>query len=220
MTARTVSALTIALLIACAPAAQATSIILSQTHSDTFAQGVGGSFEQSVSILSWTQIDAYSNVAITAFLNGNDPAYSGTAYLMTRIGPGATAADEVAHQTFAAIGDFAYHNITLFTGLTLPADSYYLLLWAPLNTRSSIAWGGTAHGTATFTRAPGVTGGAGYDLAFGPSLYPPNEVFFPFTNNDLTYAVTGDVIPEPSSLIMLATGMTLLVRRARRRLPR
>jgi hypothetical protein len=219
MTARAVSALTIALLVTSAAAARASSIIISQTHSDGFAQGVGGPFEHKLSILSWNQIDTYSDVAITVSLNGNDPSYTGTAYLMTKIGPGTTPADEVAQASYAAVGDFVLHDITLFTGLTLVPDTYYLVLSAPQSASSSIAWAGTAAATATFTRAPGVSGGAGLAIAQGPSPYPPAAVYNPFFEWDLTYAVTGDVqaVPEPCSLIMFATGAIGFVGRIRRR---
>jgi hypothetical protein len=73
---------------------------------------------------SWSGSSAYTDVDISVLL-GRGPA-EGTAYLMTKIGPQTTPADEIAR------ADFRFPSVTtqvtLFSELTLGPGTYYLVL--------------------------------------------------------------------------------------------
>src|SRR5204863_8662304 len=54
---------------------------------------------------------------------------TGTAFLTTRVGPGATIADEVARYNYTVTSPLFPHELkTLFSGLTLGAGTYYLII--------------------------------------------------------------------------------------------
>ena len=74
---------------------------------------------------SWTTPRTYTDVTITALLTGGT-GHEGIAYLMTQIGPGTTAADQLAQNTFLFPSDVT--TVSLFSGLTLPPGTYYLVL--------------------------------------------------------------------------------------------
>jgi hypothetical protein len=96
---------------------------------------LGGEFSNTVTV-SWTQGESFSGVSIDASLVSIDQSFdTGTAYLMSSIGPGTTAMSEVVPPMgfTAPIGNqFGEVPTTvLFSGLTLPAGTYYLVLTAP-----------------------------------------------------------------------------------------
>ena len=73
---------------------------------------------------SWSQSSTYADTDISALL-GNGPAH-GTAYLMSRIGPGATPADEIARANFQFPSSTTM--VLLFNDLTLNPGTYYLVI--------------------------------------------------------------------------------------------
>ncbi len=96
---------------------------------------LGGEFSNAVAV-SWTQSGGFSGVSIDASLVSIDSSFdTGTAYLMSSIGPGTTAMSEVVPPVgfTAPIGNqFGEVPTTvLFSGLTLTPGTYYLVLTAP-----------------------------------------------------------------------------------------
>ncbi|HEX3410890.1 MAG TPA: hypothetical protein VHT00_04145 [Stellaceae bacterium] len=97
---------------------------------------LGGEFSNAVAV-SWTQADSFSGVSIDASLASSDPSFdTGTAYLMRSIGPGTTPASEVVPPAIftAPIQNQLSEEVpltVLFSGLTLDAGSYFLVLTAP-----------------------------------------------------------------------------------------
>src|SRR5271170_4119625 len=78
----------------------------------------------------WSLSNTFDDVTITAEIDpGTGSGLSGTAYLMTQIGPGTTVADQIGSATFTASGlTFTPQLNTLFTDLTLGPGNYYLVL--------------------------------------------------------------------------------------------
>ena len=69
----------------------------------------------------WQSSLAFEDVTVTADLSSLvGVTGTATAYLTTKVGPGTTAADEIAHATVTLPDFFASsHTVTLFTGLAL-----------------------------------------------------------------------------------------------------
>jgi hypothetical protein len=157
-------------------------------------------------VASWTQTIEYSGVDISLRGNGISSTATGTAYLTTSMGGGTTVADQLAVTAFTAPAAPSSW-ISLFSGLTLPANSYYLMIFA--DPGSVIAWDATSPDSATTTLGIGVTltssflydGLALVALVGSYAPYPPATVGFGFQDN-LIINVTG--VPEPSSLTLMA----------------
>jgi hypothetical protein len=130
--------------------------------------------------------------------DGPDPGF---AYLTNQIGPGTTAANEIASGAFSFPA--ASTETLLFSGLTLPAGTYYLTL--TVTNSGSGGWFGT--NTPTATTAAGVTLFPDYDT-FTPAAYPPATSFFTPTSTNLIFRVTA--IPESSALIQFLLGGGLI----------
>jgi hypothetical protein len=87
-------------------------------------------FAEQYNLISWTLPISYHNVAIAASLTSLEAGMTGTAYLMTQVGIGTTAASELAVTpfTFAQVGaysDISY--VSLFSGLLLGPGAYYVV---------------------------------------------------------------------------------------------
>jgi len=161
-------------------------------------------------VASWTQTIEYSSVDIAFRGNGISSTATGMAYLTTRMGNGTTAADQVALTSFNAPGAPSSW-ISLFSGLALPANSYYLMIFA--DPGSVIAWDATDPSTATTSLGTGVTLTASllYDgllLSGAYAPYPPATDGFGFQDN-LIINVTS--VPEPSTLAFMAGALAGLV---------
>lgn len=135
----------------------------------------------------WSQTSGYTNVTITAEIDpGTGSGTSGTAYLMSQIGPGTTTAQQIATASFSATGAaFTPVLNTLFTGLTLGPGNYYLVL----SSASGLGWAET-NGTSPVTAA-------GVSLISNASNYGnPLQTYAPasnFSSNDpeLEFTATG-----------------------------
>jgi len=159
---------------------------------------------------SWIQSSAFTGVSIDAVLVANSTATIGTAYLTNQIGPGATVANQIASAPFTfPTGSPADTN--LFSGLILPAATYYLVL----TTASNGFWEFT--NSETVTTAPGTSFNSDY-FSTRNNAYPPASNF---NSGDagFLFSVTGTAsVPEPSTLaLLLISGGTLAGITLRRR---
>jgi hypothetical protein len=194
-------------LIAALPAFAATIV--------TVSGGTGSSSGVGEAYATWTQTSAYSNVTITANLFSNGGTATGTAFLTTAVGPGATSATQIA-TTPISISNLTGTPIQLFTGLTLPAGTYYLVIYA---SGIDLVWQGL-DGTVTTTFGTGVTNSvtyAGNNTENGG--YPPGSVFNAPSSYYLQFSATGTLsVPPPAPSVpaltptaMLAAALLLLL---------
>lgn len=166
----------------------------------------------------WTTgSNSYSNVTITVVLDGQDPGGDLVdAYLDTASGPGTTAgADEVASHLGISVPygaldvDENFSTVTVFTGLSLNANTSYYLTLAPEGS-DQIYWG-VDNGQPGPTVDDGVVEiGASFcsdDIA-GCADYPPASPFVGLGANPI-FTVTSNPasVPEPASWGLLAAGL-------------
>jgi hypothetical protein len=136
---------------------------------------LGGSGPDQVLVSSWTQTGSWTNVSISAELGnaanyGNSGGDTISVYLTNQIGPGTTVANQIASASVSpATVD---ETDTLFTGLSLGAGTYYLVLGAP---GQFAEWYGTS--SPTVTTGAGVSGN-GDSFADKPSN-TPDDAFPP-----------------------------------------
>jgi hypothetical protein len=195
-------------LLGAACVAQATTIV-SVTGPQTFGAAAG---QQQFVTAGFTTGQNYANVSISAVIGGL-AAQSVTAYLTTQIGPGTTqAANEVATAVIPLPGPGGILT-PIFTGLALPAGSYYLTLAD--NTFTAGAWYST--NAPVVATAPGSSAGFdGYYITNYPMVglpaYAPAATYAALTES-LLYQVETTQVPEPSTAgLMLLTGAALAVR--------
>jgi hypothetical protein len=179
--------------------------IISVTGNHDTPYFVGGSAADEMLVGSWTETGSYTNVSISAVLSDQfdgNPNTTLTAYLTDQIGPGTTAANLIASTSIAPT---TYDETdTLFTGLSLGAGSYYLVLAAP---GDFAGWWGT--NSATITTDIGVTDAGDYhaDHPNGSpdDTFPPASTFIADASDTFLYTVTGDAsaaTPEPSTFML------------------
>jgi len=161
---------------------------------------------------SWTQTGTYSNVVITALINGYYPQpTTAFAQLMNAIGPGATLGNQIASATVPVplYPDFSYASTTLFSGLTLGPGTYYLVV------SQSWAWDESQY--ATVVTGAGVSnlshGFVNTAQAFAPSSTFTSDAY------PLLFSVSGDNVaatPEPATQLMLGVAILGLMMWRRR----
>jgi hypothetical protein len=181
---------------------------------------------------SWTTTSAYSNVSIAAEVECVVCGIPSTitAYLTTAIGPSETVADQIATYTdTVSTGVGVPPELdTLFSGLTLGAGTYYLVLANgtadtevpnPDPSGNVDFWYGNIGPGEAISTATGVAynGDKVTDWPFGccNSSNPPANTFSNFGDLGLNFQVTGDPgsgsppppVPEPSSISLLLIGM-------------
>jgi hypothetical protein len=167
-----------------------------------------GCFSQ-ISAAGWSSLSAYQDVSISAEVGASDGGEI-FAYLVTRIGVSATSAAEVASTViFPATLD---ETDTLFSGLTLPAATYFLVLTGPSAT--SQYW--YSYDNPTVVGAAGTSdfaGGTANDFLGTPAgVYPPGSAFDYSSPLSLSIIVSGtavNAVPEPSALLLGCVGLFL-----------
>lgn len=159
---------------------------------------------------TWSQTVALTDASIDAGIDGTGTL---VAYLTDQIGPGTTIADQIATSTFTVNNAPQSNEATVFTGLTLPAGTYYLVIaQSSANTGDIAAWAATANpvvtGSPLFDVFPATSGG-GIENAFLPgSAFEESTV-----NSKATYGfmeVSGVAVPEPAEPIPLLVGSAFL----------
>jgi hypothetical protein len=191
----------------------------------------------------WQSTLAFEDVTVTADLSSLiGMTGTATAFLTTKVGPGTTAADEIAHATVSLPDFFASsHTVTLFTGLDLAPADYYLSI---VSSTGGIWWMSDSS-QAQIELFPcndvpcPVTIGGG-DPAFpnwqmftvAPNAYAPASVWTPFTFGlgEFHFAVTGTLaqgpptdptdpppaaVPEPATLTLTLVGLVAAAARRR-----
>jgi hypothetical protein len=171
-------------------------------------------FSSQAAASSWSSTLTYTDVSIAAMLSSSPRGSSGTAYLTTRIGPGTTTANEIAREDFLFPTQTGLVN--LFSNLTLPSNTYYLVLGNSAPTGGGWLDAYTCNASFTMCVPPTVIEGAGVtrnEDFLAPSgeiaAYTPASGFRqgggirgdPF----LDYSVTS--IPEPSSSTLVFVGV-------------
>ncbi len=193
------------------PSGTSAMTILDITGPNYVPSTIGGPYFQVLGS-AWSIDQTYNDVSITTVLDATSGQSSGTAYLVTLIGPGATPASEVASSSFSVTG--SYTPTTLLTGLVLQPGTYYLVL-ASTSTVSP-GWWGTLQ--PVVQPAPGVVDVgwtvAGSDRSIGPVdyNYPPGSTFDgPFTANQSAFFIdiTGSETPEPATWVLLSCAVVL-----------
>jgi hypothetical protein len=166
--------------------------------------------------VTWTETGSYTNVSIGANLaiNNGLSTGTGTAYLVTALGPSATLLDS---DPITVSGNPGINTMTsLFTGLSLGAGTYYLLINpTDINMADSLVWAGA--GTPTQTLDTGVTQQADRMLS-GTVASPPYDSaniastssishIFSVTGTPAVGVVGNSSVPEPGTMGMLVLGL-------------
>jgi hypothetical protein len=169
--------------------------------------------------LGFSTLTGFTNVSISAsliFVGADSPV--GVAMLTNQIGPGSTIANQIASTTFNFVPAASLQtvaNVNLFSGLTLPASTYYLVLSASSpSTLSAIALE-----SAGYQTAPGVTVLTPQfaDVSNLNAAFPPASTFSNSSLGNRIFTVTGDPVPEPATatLVVIAAFGLFLLRKQR-----
>jgi hypothetical protein len=170
--------------------------------------------------VAWTQSTAATNVAIgSTLLNLSyfDRPEVVQAFLTTAVGPGTTAAQQIAQSSISVNpSGSSPAEYRLFGGLDLGPGTYYLTL------AGASGWIASTTNGPVIT-APGVTFLGSYNSTYfdGIDAYAPASRFhlLPFSSSpasyDLLFSVTGDFTPvspapEPAALSLLLSGAVML----------
>lgn len=181
-----------------------------------------GSATTRTAAVSWTLNQTYTNVNVSAWLFGTEQY---TAFLTNSIGPGTTAANNVAVPVtnFSQPSDLPFPGTPtqLFSSLTLTPGTYYLIVQALNNNDGGVLWESKAGLSPTF--GAGVTGGeffhASNDGQFGSlnAAFAPASTFAqPSIGGSVYYSVTGDsqssdaATPEPATMAIVGAGLLVL----------
>jgi hypothetical protein len=192
--------------------ASAQVTVVSVTGSPSTCASTGGNLGDPttgiVTAVSWSQTSGYSNVTISAALDDLDgPTLTQfAAYLTTSIGPGTTAAQQIATANVTApqVGSPTATLTTIFTGLTLPPGTYYLTIYGSVNgpVLGPDCWTFST-GAPTIVTAAGVAGLTDLQV-LGVAPYPPASLFHGVSGQDF-FQVTGTVIAPPAFSKSFAT---------------
>jgi len=187
-------------------------VLISQTGPGTGSWTTGA---QESNAVSWVSSFAFSDVKIFAKLSG---VGVGTAYLTTQIGPTTTAADLLAIAPFTANSTTGPEWVGLFSGLTLEPGTYFLTLGS-LEGAFCGGWGNTF--SPNIVTALGVTYNGSYfttNAMAGFNLtFPPGSTFDSFETFGLNPLQFQVIMPQASTLLLMAAGFAVLCVLWRRR---
>ena len=135
-----------------------------------------GFVNQSPAAEGWSQASTYTNVSITIPLadlsaGGPIPGVQGTVYLVNQIGPGTTAANNVAPPVQVSGLTASFTPQVLFSGLTLGPGNYYVVWVSTSLNDLSMSMEGSS--TATSTLGSGVTELGNSSSLLVPAAFPP-----------------------------------------------
>lgn len=218
------------------------TIIISETSSGTPLSSaaienfpVGATNDVQFEAAGFTTAGAYTNVSVSVIVGcvycSELESVSISAYLTTAIGPTETIADQIATSTIAVPG--GQFVDAAFSGLSLGPGTYYLTLAVPTPQTNIAYWFGSQNGT-TITTDSGVTfDGDNFADYFFPGILdsidqanPPASSFTFFgqpVDAGLSFDVSGErasLTPEPSSLLLLASGLAGLAGMVKHKLRR
>lgn len=178
--------------------------------------------------VSWTQTGSYTNESISARTQTTIAfnQSTGTAYLLNSLGPGTTAANELAPPVGFTTGP---SPTPLFSGLTLGPGTYYLLIDS---VQGQAGWGQANYASLTEVLDSGVSNILQYQPSGAVAGFSPATAFTSYdpktSGNAFAFAVTGDRAgaatgtPEPASfgITLAGAAAVLLARYGRRRTSR
>jgi hypothetical protein len=179
-----------------------------------FSGSIGANVQ--VITVGFTTGQAYNDVSFSAYISG-PVVESYTAYLTTAIGPGTSVADEIASITGNLPGAGPGGLTSIFTGLNLAADTYYVTIYQTLTGGGS--WSSTE--TPVTTALPGSSHAfSGYFITNGaPVVYAPASPFVDLEANSgrrLLYALETSAVPEPGTWLS-GVGIVMIALAYRRR---
>lgn len=198
--------------------AKADPIVVFNGPSQFVVQAFENDASRYYDVVSWNQTVGYSGVNISFQGTGLSSPADGTAYLTTSYGPGTTPADQIASVGFSEIPNVS-STIPLFSGLNLPAGSYYLTVFA--DPGSEIGWDAADY-PANVTLGLGVSFGFPDPVEDGGNLeqnqpfssYPPASDYVFGLQDELLVDI--NTAPEPGDLWMiLACGVVAVAGRSR-----
>ncbi|MBL8173367.1 MAG: PEP-CTERM sorting domain-containing protein [Bryobacterales bacterium] len=155
----------------------------------------------------------HTNVQLEAMIGTTGRSYAaGQAYVTRSIGTGTTMADEVASRSmqFPVIAGLQSGSfVSVFSGLTLDAGTYFLVFQTPAGNSTDPI--GIALGNSLMT-APGVTFAGNFGRAPADS-YGPASNFAAYTLTNFRIRVSGDAVeptetvPEPASMALAGVAL-------------
>lgn len=174
------------------------------------AEGVG------VYSAGWSQTGSYTNVTIRMALKDVGTVPEGgsvQAFLTNQVGAGTTqATNELLAPVTVSFSAGHDGMLTLFTGLSLGPGSYYVTMTRSPNEVTSAGVGEVLIPSPVLDTGVSILG---YGIAIGaPSANIP-DMMTDWTFSAWAFDVTGDPVvdgvPEPSSLLLLGSGLAAMV---------